>query len=94
MSRNLFKRWSGAEVSSQCGVLTGQALVFSQQGERMLVTTDLDLSHGRCVCCVNINTVVSFGYQCSIYIKKRYSLLNIVGFCLTVWCSFISALGV
>ncbi|KAK8377791.1 hypothetical protein O3P69_014024 [Scylla paramamosain] len=42
-------RWAGAEVLRFCGVLTGQALVFSQQGERMLVTTDLDLTHGSVV---------------------------------------------
>ncbi|XP_076339324.1 reelin-like [Tachypleus tridentatus] len=41
----LWERWSGAEVSSGCGVLiTGSSLYFSQQGERMLVTLDLDLS--------------------------------------------------
>ncbi|KAK7028234.1 hypothetical protein SK128_005961 [Halocaridina rubra] len=44
-----FERWSGAEVARFCGVLTGDALVFSQQGERMLVTKDLDLSHGSVV---------------------------------------------
>ncbi|KAG0709950.1 Reelin [Chionoecetes opilio] len=42
-------KWAGAEVLRFCGVLTGQALVFSQQGERMLVTTDLDLTHGSVV---------------------------------------------
>ncbi|KAG7169873.1 Reelin-like, partial [Homarus americanus] len=44
-----FIKWSGAEVSRFCGVVTGEALVFSQQGERMLVTADLDLSHGSVV---------------------------------------------
>ncbi|XP_045618804.2 reelin [Procambarus clarkii] len=44
-----FDKWSGAEVSRFCGVVTGEALVFSQQGERMLVTQDLDLTHGSVV---------------------------------------------
>lgn len=47
LSREHLLRWSGTEVARFCGVLTGQALVFSQQGERMLVTADLDLTHGR-----------------------------------------------
>ncbi|XP_050716652.1 reelin-like isoform X2 [Eriocheir sinensis] len=49
LSRERLLRWSGAEVARFCGVLTGQALVFSQQGERMLVTVDLDLTHGSVV---------------------------------------------
>ncbi|XP_064117876.1 LOW QUALITY PROTEIN: reelin-like [Macrobrachium nipponense] len=41
-----FEVWSGAEISRFCGVLTDDALVFNQQGERMLMTTNLDLSQG------------------------------------------------
>ncbi|XP_076045051.1 reelin-like isoform X2 [Oratosquilla oratoria] len=41
-----FLRASGAEVSKYCGVLTGDALVFNREGERMLVTRDLNLEFG------------------------------------------------
>lgn len=38
--------WSGAEISLSCGILiSGTSLVFSYQGERMLTTQDLDLTH-------------------------------------------------
>ncbi|KAB7504617.1 Reelin [Armadillidium nasatum] len=44
-----FVKWSGADVSSHCDVLSGQGLLFWQQGERMLITKDLDLTHGSVV---------------------------------------------
>lgn len=44
---NETKWWmqSGGEISNECGkLISGDALHFKHNGERMLVSTDLDLS--------------------------------------------------
>ncbi|CAL4145223.1 unnamed protein product, partial [Meganyctiphanes norvegica] len=45
LNKEKFNKWAGSEISKFCGVLTGDALVFSQQGERMLVTRDMNLQN-------------------------------------------------
>uniref|UniRef100_A0A8C4QA32 Reelin n=1 Tax=Eptatretus burgeri TaxID=7764 RepID=A0A8C4QA32_EPTBU len=47
-SSNKFLMWSGGKPSRHCGLLlSGSSLYFGENGLRMLVTADLDLSHAR-----------------------------------------------
>jgi hypothetical protein len=48
MDENKWWIWSGAKLSDKCGKLvSGPSLTFSNKGERVLTTRDIDLSVAR-----------------------------------------------
>lgn len=47
-----FRQLSGGKPSRKCGIMSsGNHLFFSEDGLRMLVTNDMDLSNARYSCC-------------------------------------------